>query len=111
MKCKHCGCTDTQACEGGCWWVAPDVCSTCEPADKMLKRMHVGPSTKAASVLKALMDGPATTGELVAELGWTRHDVACHVSALYQREKLSRTVHRRLGRGHVTYLWALKEAA
>ena len=29
MKCKYCGCTDDNACEGGCSWVAKDVCSKC----------------------------------------------------------------------------------
>lgn len=29
-SCKACGCTQDNACEGGCWWVAPDLCSNCE---------------------------------------------------------------------------------
>lgn len=32
--CHACGCTDEQACFGGCWWVnddgTPDLCSSCE---------------------------------------------------------------------------------
>lgn len=31
MKCQYCGCTDEQACSGGCHWVADDVCSACVP--------------------------------------------------------------------------------
>lgn len=27
--CKLCGCTDERGCEGGCYWVLPDVCSRC----------------------------------------------------------------------------------
>lgn len=27
--CRECGCTDDCACPGGCWWVEPDLCSTC----------------------------------------------------------------------------------
>lgn len=27
--CRSCGCTDTCACPGGCWWVEPDLCSAC----------------------------------------------------------------------------------
>ena len=27
--CRGCGCTDTDACEGGCWWVARGLCSSC----------------------------------------------------------------------------------
>jgi hypothetical protein len=29
MKCRICGCTDTQACRGGCSWAAPEICSQC----------------------------------------------------------------------------------
>lgn len=28
-RCRECGCTDTQACDEGCWWVEPDLCSNC----------------------------------------------------------------------------------
>jgi hypothetical protein len=27
--CRACGCTDHAACPGGCWWVQPDLCSSC----------------------------------------------------------------------------------
>ena len=27
--CKVCGCTDLNACPGGCSWVEPDLCSKC----------------------------------------------------------------------------------
>lgn len=30
--CRVCGCTNDRACEGGCWWVEPDLCSTCKQA-------------------------------------------------------------------------------
>lgn len=29
MICQHCGCTDEQPCPGGCYWVAPNICSDC----------------------------------------------------------------------------------
>lgn len=29
--CRACGCTDTRACRGGCWWVEADLCSACAP--------------------------------------------------------------------------------
>ena len=32
QKCRVCGCTWDNACEGGCYWVEPDLCSAC--ADK-----------------------------------------------------------------------------
>lgn len=28
-ECAYCGCTDDDACEGGCEWIAPNVCSNC----------------------------------------------------------------------------------
>lgn len=27
--CRACGCTDNTACEDGCYWVEPDLCSSC----------------------------------------------------------------------------------
>jgi len=27
--CRRCGCSDFFACEGGCSWVEPDLCSSC----------------------------------------------------------------------------------
>lgn len=27
--CRICGCTDERPCPDGCWWVEPDLCSTC----------------------------------------------------------------------------------
>lgn len=29
QKCKICGCTDYNACEGSCYWVAEELCSKC----------------------------------------------------------------------------------
>lgn len=36
--CRKCGCTYYMACAGGCFWVAPDLCSACAPtkAEKMI---------------------------------------------------------------------------
>ena len=33
QACRICGCTETQACPGGCWWVEPDLCSACAEAE------------------------------------------------------------------------------
>lgn len=30
QKCKVCGCTQNNACEGGCYWVEDNLCSKCE---------------------------------------------------------------------------------
>lgn len=29
MECAVCGCTDEEACPGGCIWAAPGLCSRC----------------------------------------------------------------------------------
>jgi len=29
MKCKVCGCTEETPCEGGCFWIGPELCSAC----------------------------------------------------------------------------------
>jgi hypothetical protein len=29
-SCAVCGCTDDRACEGGCHWVGPNLCSACQ---------------------------------------------------------------------------------
>lgn len=34
--CRMCGCTDTHACEGGCFWVETDLCSACRQANPFL---------------------------------------------------------------------------
>jgi hypothetical protein len=30
--CRECGCSNLSACEGGCWWVEDDLCSSCAEA-------------------------------------------------------------------------------
>lgn len=32
-RCRECGCTDLRACDGGCWWVEGDLCSSCNKAE------------------------------------------------------------------------------
>lgn len=34
QTCRICGCTDDHACEGGCWWVEPGLCSRCAGVDE-----------------------------------------------------------------------------
>jgi len=31
--CRICGCTDNNACPGGCYWAKPDLCSACAEQD------------------------------------------------------------------------------
>ena len=32
-QCTGCGCTDNHACEGGCSWAGPTLCTTCVPQE------------------------------------------------------------------------------
>jgi len=41
-KCAMCGCSDEHACEGGCSWSGPNLCSKCEPK---------APGARAAGVI------------------------------------------------------------
>ena len=42
--CRICGCTDDDACKGGCWWVSPGLCSRCVPKKKPGRRRRAEPS-------------------------------------------------------------------
>jgi hypothetical protein len=44
--CRVCGCTDEEACEGGCSWVEPDLCSAC-----------VDEANRAAALLSRVVAG------------------------------------------------------
>lgn len=49
-RCRVCGCTDTQACAGGCWWVGRDLCSACQlapPARVERPILFSGPMVRA----------------------------------------------------------------
>lgn len=35
MTCRVCGCTDSHACEGGCYWVEPGLCNKCAEKEKL----------------------------------------------------------------------------
>jgi hypothetical protein len=43
--CKLCGCTDEQACEGGCYWITDALCSKCftDPARLALPSSALAP--------------------------------------------------------------------
>jgi hypothetical protein len=35
--CRVCGCTDQNACAGGCGWIEPDLCSLCALAIEAIR--------------------------------------------------------------------------
>ncbi len=42
QRCRICGCTNHEACPGGCEWVEADLCSRCAEAEDvdLIQRMH-----------------------------------------------------------------------
>jgi hypothetical protein len=59
-RCRHCGCTELRACEGGCWWVGADECSACRPD----QAANFTPEQR--QMLTLFAGGGLTIGELVA---------------------------------------------
>lgn len=51
--CRGCGCTDDEACDGGCEWVEPDLCSSCagEQPKGRAKRKAKKPSKSRGAVV------------------------------------------------------------
>jgi hypothetical protein len=35
--CRVCGCTQHAACAGGCFWVEPELCSSCTPDEAIAR--------------------------------------------------------------------------
>ncbi|HST80939.1 MAG TPA: hypothetical protein VLL08_04250, partial [Kineosporiaceae bacterium] len=40
-KCRVCGCTDDEACPGGCSWSQPEICSTCAARQHRLDEQYL----------------------------------------------------------------------
>ena len=38
--CRICGCDDSHACPGGCYWVQTDLCSACVQEGLLLMLLH-----------------------------------------------------------------------
>jgi hypothetical protein len=64
------------------------------------------PDSKASQVMNVLREGPSTTSEIVAELGWNHRNVNTHLSNLFLRKKITRTPFP-TGTKKVAYLWEL----
>ena len=58
--CRHCGCTEWKACEGGCSWSKPGVCSSCvgkKPRKRYSERSQANAFTASNSDLRAPRKG------------------------------------------------------
>lgn len=51
---------------------------------------NCSPQSKVALVLALLVDGPATTGEAAAELGWDVHNTCAHLKNLFKQGRVAR---------------------
>lgn len=46
--CRTCGCTQDDACAGGCWWAEPDLCSSCVDPVAAVDAIHAAAGGGAA---------------------------------------------------------------
>jgi hypothetical protein len=82
-SCRICGCTDNDACEGGCHWIGPDLCSTCEDKAAELEAMaraepdggaipcEIGLFVHCAQCIRERPPGISPADWMALELGWT----------------------------------------
>lgn len=77
-RCRVCGCTDDHACEGGCWWVAEDLCSACAGVTDDGPEI-AAPATAADLTAEEEADVLAAVAEVDAKIKRERvQDHACH---------------------------------
>ncbi len=57
MKCRVCKCTDERACDNGCSWAEPELCSNCAEIVAALSRyVEVAYSFNNAGLMRELDD-------------------------------------------------------
>lgn len=65
MKCQVCGCTDMHACQGGCYWIAENLCSNCgviipKPLmEQLIDKLHqdgVNSKKVVADIMQNILD-------------------------------------------------------
>lgn len=64
------------------------------------------PNSKYTACLRVLAEGPATTGEIVAETGLTPKHVNARLTEMMARGKVSRSP---VSMGHSKWMWSLNE--
>lgn len=62
-KCKVCGCTETNACDNGCYWIAKDLCSNCGTKKKTEKQNRAWLKIKIGNFLYRI-DHPNAYGSM-----------------------------------------------
>lgn len=57
--CRHCGCTDSHACEGGCFWVEDNLCSSCVRTELGTLREQLQQATEQITGLESRLQEQA----------------------------------------------------
>lgn len=72
LMCIGCGCTEDRACRGGCFWVQPGICSSCEPrtAKLLLKSRHADAIVRTRAVNAGLLRAASFRVMSLAMLSW-----------------------------------------
>ena len=67
-RCRICGCTDDHACYGGCYWVEPDLCSSCALSEEYVEAHARGVACNAVGLALDMEDARSVElVDLVAE--------------------------------------------
>lgn len=79
--CVRCGCQDYHACDGGCYWVEPDLCSQCAIASEFLDAGIVRNTTDSieafsGGLMCCIMCGERRAMHPTIGSGWHALDVA-----------------------------------
>ena len=69
-KCRVCGCTDDQACEGGCSWAEPDLCSKCAAKKKRIRvsAENYKELVRLTGELQTKLSKPVTVDEVITHM-------------------------------------------
>lgn len=99
--CAICGCTDSKACPGGCWWIPDpaglmrDICSACEDVAREMAR-EMARCDDAIAAIEA--DPDQNVGAIVGWLDW--HAEKAEISRR-RVERLNRGERRRRRRTRI----------
>lgn len=62
-QCRACGCTDHYGCTPRCWWVEPDLCSSCA---RRAGAIHLEPTASRAEIVD-VVNALAAAIEIIAD--------------------------------------------
>jgi len=86
-QCRICGCTDAEACPGGCSWAQPEICSTCAARQHALDEQYLMTLANQAAAAELQCEQARAQLEFIAA-GRALIDEQAEVAKL-QREDLA----------------------